>query len=45
MKTVDLHCDTLSEIRRRRKNGEEISFGKNDLHIDPEKLQQGNYLL
>jgi len=45
MKTVDLHCDTLSEIRRRRKNGEEISFGKNDLHIDLEKLQQGNYLL
>ena len=45
MKTVDLHCDTLSEIRRRRKNGEEISFGKNNLHIDLEKLQQGNYLL
>ena len=42
MKVWDLHCDTLSELRRAEKAGLPKSFGKNDLHIDLEKLQKGS---
>ena len=45
MKVWDLHCDTLSELRRAEKAGAPKSFLHNDLHIDLEKLQQGDYLL
>ena len=45
MKVWDLHCDTLSELRRAEKNGTPASFAHNDLHIDLEKLQAGDYML
>ena len=45
MKVWDLHCDTLSELRRAEKNGAPASFAHNDLHIDLEKLQAGDYML
>ena len=45
MKVWDLHCDTLSELRRAEKASAPKSFLHNDLHIDLEKLQQGDYLL
>ena len=45
MKVWDLHCDTLSELRRAEKEGRPKSFAQNDLHIDLEKLQKGDYLL
>ena len=45
MKVWDLHCDTLSELRRAEKNGTPKSFAHNDLHIDLEKLQAGDYML
>lgn len=45
MKVWDLHCDTLFELRRAEKAGAPKSFLHNDLHIDLEKLQQGDYLL
>ena len=45
MKVWDLHCDTLYELRRAEKAGAPKSFLHNDLHIDLEKLQQGDYLL
>ena len=45
MKVWDLHCDTLSELRRAEKAGRLKSFAQNDLHIDLEKLQKGDYLL
>ena len=35
MKVWDLHCDTLSELRRAEKAGRPKSFAQNDLHIDP----------
>lgn len=44
MKVWDLHCDTLYELRRAEKAGAPKSFLHNDLHIDLEKLQQGDYL-
>ncbi len=43
MKVWDLHCDTLYELRRAERAGGR--FLHNDLHIDLEKLQQGDYLL
>ena len=45
MKVWDLHCDTLSELRRAEKAGSPRSFAHNDLHIDLEKLQKGDYML
>ncbi len=41
MKVFDLHCDTLSELRHAQQRGEAMSFARNDLHIDLEKLEQG----
>lgn len=43
MRAWDLHCDTLSVLRGRERKGEPISFGKNQLQIDLEKLKQGGY--
>ncbi len=45
MKVWDLHCDTLSALRDAEKAGTPKSFAHNDLHIDLEKLQKGDYLL
>lgn len=45
MKVVDLHCDTLSELRHGIYRGENIDFGRNNLQIDLEKLRKGDYLL
>ena len=45
MKVWDLHCDTLSELRKAEHAGWPKSFAQNDLHIDLEKLQKGDYLL
>ena len=45
MKVWDLHCDTLSELRYAEEAGQPKSFAKNDLQIDLEKLQKGDYML
>lgn len=45
MKVWDLHCDTLSELRNAEKAGAPRSFERNDLHIDLQKLEQGDYML
>lgn len=45
MKLVDMHCDTISCIWNRRREGKDCSLRRNDLHIDLEKLKQGGYLL
>lgn len=45
MKVVDMHCDTISDLWRRRREGDPQSLRKNGLHIDLEKLQKGDYLL
>ncbi len=45
MNVWDLHCDTLSVIRRAESKGEHLSFEHNDLHIDLERLQKGDYML
>ena len=45
MKVWDLHCDTLSELRRAEKEGRPANFEHNDLHIDLSKLEAGDYML
>ena len=45
MKVVDMHCDTIGELRKAEKAGKPISLRSNSLHIDLEKMQKGDYLL
>ena len=45
MKAVDLHCDTLSALRRARKEGNPVDPAGNDLQIDLGKLEKGGSLL
>lgn len=40
MKVWDLHCDTLSELRKAEKAGQPKSFAHNDLHIDLENYSK-----
>ena len=45
MKVFDLHCDTLSELRRAEMRGDGQTFAHNNGHIDLEKLEKGDYML
>lgn len=43
---IDMHCDTISEIRHRRKEkGEECGLRENGMHIDALRLRESGYLL
>ena len=43
---IDMHCDTISEIRHRRgEKGEECGLRENHLHIDARRLKENGYLL
>ena len=43
---IDMHCDTISEIRyRRNKKGENCSLRENRLHIDARRLKESGYML
>lgn len=46
MKIIDMHCDTITELHDRRvKEGSTDTLKKNFLHIDLDKLKEGNYML
>lgn len=45
MKVIDMHCDTIYEINRLQKAGEDIGLRDNHLNISLEKMKQGDYLL
>ena len=45
MKAIDLHCDTLSALRRAHKEGAELNLAENDLQIDLAKLEKGGSLI
>lgn len=45
MKTVDMHCDTISRLYRLNADGNRTTLLKNELQIDIEKLTRGNYLI
>lgn len=43
---IDMHCDTVSEIRHRRmEKGEECGLRENALHIDARRLKESGYML
>lgn len=43
---VDMHCDTVSEIRHRRSiKSEDCGLRENTLHIDARRLKESGYLL
>ena len=41
---IDMHCDTISGIYERRKQGENINLRENDMHLDLLRMKQGGYL-
>lgn len=45
MKIVDMHCDTISELWKSRKEGRPQELSKNNLHVDIRKMKQSGYLL
>lgn len=45
MKIVDMHCDTISCLLKKQRQGEEVSLLRNNGHVDLMKLKKGNYLL
>lgn len=45
MKAVDMHCDTLSVLRRQQNEKPEVGLLQNEFHVDLRKLQEGGYLL
>lgn len=45
MRTVDMHCDTISALLRKRRANEAAGLRENNCHIDIQKMQKGNYLL
>lgn len=45
MKAVDMHCDTLSVLRRQQNEKLDVGLLQNEFHVDLRKLQEGGYLL
>lgn len=45
MKVIDMHCDTIYEINRLQKEGQDVGLRNNHLNISLEKMKQGDYLL
>lgn len=45
MKVVDMHCDTIAELYKERRNGKASSILANGLHVDLQKMEKGDYLL
>lgn len=45
MKVVDMHCDTISALLKKKRAGEEVSLKENDCHVSIGKMKQGEYLL
>ncbi len=42
---ADMHCDTLSELRNRRKNGSAEGLQKNSLCLDLDRMREQSYTL
>lgn len=45
MKVVDMHCDTISRLYEKRKQGSGESLAENGGHVDLKKLEAGEALL
>jgi len=45
MQIADMHCDTISEILKHRRLGENCELRSNCLHVDLERMQKSNWML
>lgn len=45
MRVADMHCDTIYMLLKKRREGAEVSLLKNTLHMDLQKMKQGDYML
>lgn len=45
MKIIDMHCDTISEIRESRRRGNPQELAANAMHLDIRKMKKANYML
>lgn len=45
MRIVDMHCDTISVLLRKKRAGMDAGLGENDCHVDLHKMRKGGYLL
>ena len=45
MKIIDMHCDTISELLRKKRSGSEENLYQNNGHIDIQRLIKGGALL
>lgn len=45
MKIADMHCDTISELYKKRKAGSREGLAENGGHVDLRKLEAGNSLV
>ncbi|MFV0381712.1 MAG: dipeptidase [Breznakia sp.] len=45
MNIIDMHCDSVVALLKRKKAGENVQLFQNDLHIDIKKMQAGKYML
>lgn len=45
MLIADMHCDTISEILKHKRSGEDCSLRSNSLHMDLERMQKSGWML
>ena len=45
MKIIDMHCDTISEIRESRHRGNPQELATNTMHLDIQKMKKADYML
>lgn len=45
MRIVDMHCDTVSELLKRRREGVDMGLRSNNCHVDLERMRKSGYLL
>lgn len=45
MRIVDMHCDTISELLKKKRGGQEDSLRRNNLDLDLERMGNSGYLL
>ncbi len=43
VRVVDMHCDTISVLSQRQRQGEKVSILENDLEVSLEKMEKGGY--
>lgn len=45
MKVIDMHCDTICELYKKKQEGKPFSLLDNDCHIDLTRMEKGDYCL